>query len=33
MVVVNLVRPEDGWQGISIEDVGAIARKFLETIS
>lgn len=34
IVVVNLVRPEDGWQGISVkEDVGAIARKFLETIS
>ena len=34
IVVVNLVRPGDAWQGISTsEDVGAIAQKFLETIS
>ncbi|MBN1887103.1 MAG: orotidine 5'-phosphate decarboxylase [Thermoflexales bacterium] len=34
IVVVNLVRPGDGWQGISVEeDVGKIALKFLETIS
>ncbi|KAA3643582.1 MAG: hypothetical protein DWQ07_24055 [Chloroflexi bacterium] len=34
IVVVNLVRPGDPWQGISTDsDVGAIAREFLETIS
>jgi len=34
IVVVNLVRPGDTWQGISTdEDVGAIAQKFLDTIS
>jgi bifunctional enzyme Fae/Hps len=34
IVVANLVRPDDGWTGISIDDdVGAIARKFLDTIS
>lgn len=34
IVVVNLVRPGDGWQGISTnEDVGALAQKFLDTIS
>lgn len=33
IVVVNLVRPGDPWQGISTnEDIGAMARKFLETI-
>jgi len=33
IVVVNLVRPGDPWQGISTEeDIAAIARKFLETI-
>jgi bifunctional enzyme Fae/Hps len=33
IVVVNLVRPGDPWQGISTdEDVAAIARTFLETI-
>ena len=33
IVVVNIVRPATPWQGISTEsDVGAIARKFLETI-
>jgi bifunctional enzyme Fae/Hps len=33
IVVVNLVHPSDPWQGISTEsDVGAITRKFLETI-
>ncbi|MGH2582829.1 MAG: orotidine 5'-phosphate decarboxylase / HUMPS family protein [Anaerolineales bacterium] len=33
MVVVNLVRPGDPWQGISTEeDIAGIARKFLETI-
>ena len=33
IVVVNLVEPRDPWQGIkTTEDVGAIARKFLETI-
>ena len=34
IVVVNLVRPGDPWQGISTEsDVGAITREFLETIA
>jgi 3-keto-L-gulonate-6-phosphate decarboxylase len=34
IVVVNLVRPNDPWQGISTEtDVGAMTRTFLETIS
>ncbi|MCW5878883.1 MAG: hypothetical protein KIS80_08465 [Anaerolineales bacterium] len=33
IVVVNLVRPGDPWEGISTEeDIPAIARKFLETI-
>ena len=33
IVVVNLVRPGDPWQGISTEeDIAGIARKFLETI-
>ncbi|UYN91180.1 MAG: orotidine 5'-phosphate decarboxylase [Anaerolineales bacterium] len=33
IVVVNLVNPGDPWQGISTsEDIGAMARKFLETI-
>jgi bifunctional enzyme Fae/Hps len=33
IVVVNLVDPGDPWQGIkTTEDVGAMARKFLETI-
>jgi bifunctional enzyme Fae/Hps len=33
IVVVNLVRPGDPWQGISTtEDINAIARTFLETI-
>jgi bifunctional enzyme Fae/Hps len=33
IVVVNLVRPEDPWQGISTNsNVGAITRQFLETI-
>jgi len=33
IVVVNLVRPGDPWQGISTEeDIASIARKFLETI-
>lgn len=33
IVVVNLVNPGDPWQGISTsEDIGGIARKFLETI-
>lgn len=33
IVVVNMVRPDTPWQGISTEsDVGAIARQFLETI-
>ena len=33
IVVVNLVRPGDPWQGISTDsDVGAIAREFLQTI-
>jgi len=34
MVVANIVRPNDGWTGISTtEDITAIANKFLETIS
>ncbi len=34
LVVVNLVRPQDPWQGISTEeDIPAMARQFLETIS
>jgi bifunctional enzyme Fae/Hps len=33
LIVANLVRPEDGWQGIPTDsDVAAIARQFLETI-
>lgn len=33
IVVVNIVRPDSPWQGISTDaDVGAIARQFLETI-
>jgi 3-keto-L-gulonate-6-phosphate decarboxylase len=33
IVVVNIVRPSTPWQGISIdEDVGQMARKFLQTI-
>ncbi len=33
IVVVNLVRPEDGWAGISVDsDVQAITQKFLSTI-
>ncbi|MCL4257809.1 MAG: hypothetical protein KJZ53_04670 [Anaerolineales bacterium] len=33
IIVVNLVRPGDPWQGISTnEDIGAMARKFLTTI-
>jgi bifunctional enzyme Fae/Hps len=33
IVVVNIVRPEDPWQGISTEeDVAGIAARFLETI-
>lgn len=33
IVVVNLVRPESGWQGISIAgDVGALAKEFLATV-
>jgi bifunctional enzyme Fae/Hps len=33
IVVVNLVRPGDPWEGISTnEDIAGIARKFLETI-
>jgi bifunctional enzyme Fae/Hps len=33
IVVVNLVRPGDPWQGISTDqDIAGIARKFLETI-
>jgi 3-hexulose-6-phosphate synthase len=33
IVVVNLVRPGDPWEGISTEaDVAAVARTFLETI-
>ncbi|HKY79632.1 MAG TPA: orotidine 5'-phosphate decarboxylase / HUMPS family protein [Anaerolineales bacterium] len=33
IVVVNLVRPGDPWDGISTsEDIAAIARKFLDTI-
>ena len=34
MVVANIVRPGDGWTGISTdEDINQIAEKFLETIS
>lgn len=34
IVVVNLVRPESGWQGISIAgDVGALAKEFLATVA
>ena len=34
MVVANIVRPGDGWTGISTdEDINQIAKKFLETIS
>lgn len=34
IVVVNIVRPGDGWTGISTtEDINQIAKKFLETIS
>jgi len=33
IVVVNLVRPQDNWQGISTEeDIGAMAHQFLTTI-
>jgi 3-keto-L-gulonate-6-phosphate decarboxylase len=33
IVVVNIVRPGDGWEGISTqEDIGAMAREFLTTI-
>jgi hypothetical protein len=33
IVVVNLVRPGDPWEGIRTDtDVGAMARQFLETI-
>jgi hypothetical protein len=33
IVVVNLVRPGDPWEGIPTDaDVGAMARQFLETI-
>jgi len=33
IVVVNLVRPGDPWEGISTnEDIAGVARKFLETI-
>jgi bifunctional enzyme Fae/Hps len=33
LIVANLVRPEDGWQGIPTNsDVAAMARQFLETI-
>jgi bifunctional enzyme Fae/Hps len=33
IIVVNLVRPEDPWEGISTnDDISAIARQFLETI-
>jgi bifunctional enzyme Fae/Hps len=33
IVVVNLVRPGDGWRGISTDqDIGAMAREFLTTI-
>jgi bifunctional enzyme Fae/Hps len=33
IVVVNIVRPDTPWQGIRLdEDVGAIARQFLQTI-
>lgn len=34
IVVANIVRPNDGWTGISTdEDITTIAQKFLETIS
>lgn len=34
MVVANIVRPSDGWRGISTtDDINTIANKFLETIS
>ncbi|HNX46736.1 MAG: hypothetical protein VB029_03950 [Anaerolineaceae bacterium] len=34
IVVVNLVNPEDPWGGIrTTEDIGALSRQFLETIS
>jgi len=34
IVVANIVRPGDGWTGISThEDINQIAKKFLETIS
>lgn len=34
LVVVNLVRPQDPWEGISTEeDIAAMATQFLETIS
>ena len=34
IVVVNLVRPGDGWQGISTQqDIGAMAHEFLTTIA
>ena len=33
IVVANIVRPEDNWRGIpSSEEIGSMARKFLETI-
>lgn len=33
IVVANLVRPEDGWKGISLDsDVAAMTREFLSTI-
>jgi bifunctional enzyme Fae/Hps len=33
IVVVNLINPDDPWQGISVDsDVGAITREFLATI-
>jgi len=33
LIVANLVRPEDGWQGIPTNsDVAAMPRQFLETI-
>ena len=34
LVVANIVRPDDGWTGISTtEDINQIAQKFLDTIS
>jgi bifunctional enzyme Fae/Hps len=34
IVVANIVRPEDGWTGIrTTDDISAIAKQFLETIS